>query len=161
MFWRVLAGNGGLHAIARQNMPIAAIVRPCPPKHTNNRRFHVLVMATFIIFSIVPCCWPFLSTFLPPLPFLDLSSHNPAILAVIFLVFCKLLVSLSQIFSVVSSISFHPAHFISLLPILPTMQTLVPNSHTLRHAHGYMLPASAHSHTIFRASFFCGCTMRL
>ena len=41
--WRVLAGNGGLHAIARQNMPIAAIVRPCPPKHTNNRRFHVLV----------------------------------------------------------------------------------------------------------------------
>ena len=41
--WRILAGNGGLHAIARQNMPIAAIVRPCPPKHTNNRRFHVLV----------------------------------------------------------------------------------------------------------------------
>ena len=41
--WRVLAGNGRLHAIARQNMPIAAIVRHCPPKHTNNRRFHVLV----------------------------------------------------------------------------------------------------------------------
>ena len=41
--WHVLAGNGRLHAIARQNMPIAAIVRPCPPKHTNNRRFHVLV----------------------------------------------------------------------------------------------------------------------
>ena len=45
--WRVLAGNGGLHAIARQNMPIAAIVRPCPPKHTNNRRFHVLVKASW------------------------------------------------------------------------------------------------------------------
>ena len=44
--WRVLAGNGGLHAIARQNMPIATIVRPCPPKHTNNRRFHVLVFLT-------------------------------------------------------------------------------------------------------------------
>ena len=44
--WRVLAGNGGLHAIARQNMPIAAVVRPCPPKHTNNRRFHVLVTVT-------------------------------------------------------------------------------------------------------------------
>ena len=34
----------------------------------------------FIIFSIAPCCWLFLSTFLPPLPFLDLSSHNLPIL---------------------------------------------------------------------------------
>ena len=30
-------------------------------------------------FSIGPCCWPFLSTYLPPLAFLDISSHNPPI----------------------------------------------------------------------------------
>ena len=50
--WRVLSGNGGLHAIARQNMHIAAIVRPCPPTHTNNRRFHVLVsVMSLLVFS--------------------------------------------------------------------------------------------------------------
>ena len=42
--------------------------------------------ATFVILTIAPCCWPFLSTFLPPLPFLDLYAHNPPILAVAFLV---------------------------------------------------------------------------
>ena len=31
-------------------------------------------MATYCIVSIAPCCWPFLSTFPPPLPILDLSS---------------------------------------------------------------------------------------
>ena len=53
-------------------------------------------------FSIAPCYWPFLSTFLPPLSFLDLSSHNSSILAVAFLVLCSLRVPLSQHFSVVS-----------------------------------------------------------
>ena len=41
-----------------------------------------------------PCCWPFLSTFLPSLPFLELSSHNPPISAVFFLVLCNCLASL-------------------------------------------------------------------
>ena len=40
---------------------------------------------TFV--SIGHCCWPFLSTFLPPLPFSDLSSRSPPILDVVFLVF--------------------------------------------------------------------------
>ena len=51
------------------------------------------------------CC---MATFLLPLPFLDLSSHNPPIFAVAFLVFSHLLVSLSQIFSVISRLSFLP-----------------------------------------------------
>ena len=59
--WRVLAGNGGLHAIARQNMPIAAIVRPCPPKHTNNRRFHVLV-AHIMNQGLINCCFKYMSS---------------------------------------------------------------------------------------------------
>ena len=63
------------------------------------------------------CCWPFLSTFLP-LPFSALSSHDPPILAVAFIVFCNLLVSLSQLFSVISRLSIIlpmcPAHFIRL-----------------------------------------------
>ena len=46
--------------------------------------------ATLVIFPIVPSCWPFLCTFLPPLPFLDLPSDNPSILAVDSLVFCNL-----------------------------------------------------------------------
>ena len=37
--------------------------------------------ATFFIFSIAPCCWPFLSTFPPPLLFLELSSYDPSIFA--------------------------------------------------------------------------------
>ena len=51
----------------------------------------------------------FLSTFLPPLPFSDLSSHNPPILAVrVFLVFCNLLAYLSRIVSVIFHLSFWP-----------------------------------------------------
>ena len=61
--------------------------------------------ATFDICSIARCRWPFLSNFLP-LPFLELSFHNPPISAAVFLVFCNLLASLSQIFSVISSLSF-------------------------------------------------------
>ena len=61
----------------------------------------------FVIFSIASCRWPFLSTDLPVLPFLNLSSGNPPILAVVFsLCLCTLLVSLSQIFSVISRLSF-------------------------------------------------------
>ena len=55
-------------------------------------------------FPLVPV--PFLSTFLPPLPFSGLSSHNPPILAVVFLVFCNHRASLSRIFSVISHLSF-------------------------------------------------------
>ena len=69
-----------------------------------------LCMAAFGIFSIAPCCWIFLSTFLPPLPFLDLSSGNPPILAVVLLVFYNLLVCLSQIFLVISCLIFVPFH---------------------------------------------------
>ena len=71
-------------------------------------QFSLCCMATFVIFSFVPCCWPSLSTFLPPLPFLDLSSHNPPILAVVFLVLCNIPVSLSQIFAAISYLSFWP-----------------------------------------------------
>ena len=74
--------------------------------------------AIWLLFSIAPCCWPFLSTFLPPLPFLDLSSHNPPILAVVFLVFYNLLVSLSRIFSVISYLVFRSDHASS--PFHPT-----------------------------------------
>ena len=41
--------------------------------------------ATFVIFSITPCCWPFLSNFLLPLPFLGLSSSIHPILIVVLL----------------------------------------------------------------------------
>ena len=56
-------------------------IDPCEAGHPSLR-----CTATFGIFSIVPCCRPFLSTFLPPLPFLCLSSDNHPILAVVFLV---------------------------------------------------------------------------
>ena len=62
--------------------------------------------ATLVMFPIAPCCWPYLSTFLPPLPFFDTPSDNPPILPVVFLVFSNLLVSLSQIFSVICRLSF-------------------------------------------------------
>ena len=71
-------------------------------------------------FSIGPRCWPFLSNFLSPLLFSDLSSYNAPILAVVFLIFCNLLCSLSQSQIIVSS-PFHPA-------ILSTIQALVPTS---------------------------------
>ena len=51
--------------------------------------------ATFVIYFH----WPFLSTFLPHLPFSDLSSHSPHI----FLVFWNLLTSLSHLFGNLSS----------------------------------------------------------
>ena len=79
--------------------------------------------STAIFAFIGPCCWPFLSIFLHPLPFSDLSSHSPPISAVVFLVFWSLLASLSRLFSVVYHLSFIrttcPAHFILLLTILP------------------------------------------
>ena len=68
--------------------------------------------ATFVIFFPFLLVFGRFSTFLLPLPFLDLSSHNSAILGVVFLVSCNLLVILSHIFSVVShcvSSPFHPA----------------------------------------------------
>ena len=76
---------------------------------------HFAVRLFLLFSSIAPGCWPFLSMFLPPLPFLCLSSHNPPILAVVFFIFCNLLVSLSQFFSVMC-----PAHFIRILTVLPT-----------------------------------------
>ena len=63
--------------------------------------------ATFV--NLVPvACWPFLSIFLPRLPFSDLSSYSPPILAVVILVFWNLLASLSRLFSVVYHLSFGP-----------------------------------------------------
>ena len=75
-------------------------------------------------------CWPLLSTFLPPPPFSDLSSHNPPILAVVFLVVCNLLFLLSDLFGDLSSfiLTTCPANFIRFLTILPTTQALVPTS---------------------------------
>ena len=55
--------------------------------------------------SIGLCCWPFLSTFLPPLPFSHHSSRSPPIFAEVFLVFCNLLASLSRIFSLIYHLS--------------------------------------------------------
>ena len=46
---------------------------------------HFTARLILLYFSIAPCCWPFLSTFLPPLPFSDLSSQNPPNVAVVFL----------------------------------------------------------------------------
>ena len=77
-------------------------------------------MVTVVLFSIGPRCWPFLSNFLSPLPFSDLSSHNAPIQAMVFLIFCNLLGSLSQSLIIVSS-PFHPA-------ILSTIEALVPTS---------------------------------
>ena len=79
------------------------------------RPVFTLLYVCFCIFFIAPCCWPFLFIFFLSQPFLGLSSDNPSNLAVVFLVFCKLRVSLSQIFSVISRLSdhvsspFHPA----------------------------------------------------
>ena len=58
----------------------------------------VLLLSLFFpLLPVVGLCSPFL---LHPLPFSDLSSHNPPILPVVFLVFCNLIVYLSQIFLV-------------------------------------------------------------
>ena len=67
------------------------------------------------MFPIAPSCWPFLSTFLLPLPFLGLSSDNPPVLAVVFLVFCNLLVSLS--------VYSHLSPFILNLTLCPALFT--------------------------------------
>ena len=69
---------------------------------------HSLQSIWLLLLSMNPYCWPVLSTFLRPLPFLGLSSCNHPILAVVFLVFCNPLACLSQIFSVISHLSFWP-----------------------------------------------------
>ena len=52
------------------------------------------------LFPVVPsCCCSFLSIVLPPLPLSDCYSHNPPILAVVFLVLGNLLASSSRITS--------------------------------------------------------------
>ena len=93
---------------------------------------HSSLCCTATLFFIDPCCWPFLSNFLFLLPFLGLSSGNPLILAMVFLGFCNLLLSLSQLFSVISHLSFWPcvqpiSHFIRLLTILSTYANLNSN----------------------------------
>ena len=63
----------------------------------------------FDCFLILFHCSPLLTFYLhfsASSAFLDLSSHNPPILAVVFLVFWNLLVSLSVIFSVIYRLSF-------------------------------------------------------
>ena len=64
--------------------------------------------ATFGILSIALRCWPFLYTFLPSLPFLDLSSHNPPILSIYYFSFSATFLFLCLIFSVISRLSFLP-----------------------------------------------------
>ena len=63
-------------------------------------------MATVVIFLNCSLLLSFSLHFLTPLSFLGLSSHNALILAVVFFVFCNLLVSLFQIFSVITRLSF-------------------------------------------------------
>ena len=46
---------------------------------------HFAVRLFMLYFPTAPCCWPFLSICLPPLPFSDLSSQNPPNVAVVFL----------------------------------------------------------------------------
>ena len=60
----------------------------------------------------------------------QISLHSPSILAVVFLVFWKLLASLSRLFSSLSSFirTMCPVHFIRILTILPTIQALLPTS---------------------------------
>ena len=74
-------------------------------------RHSTIWLLSLFCFHCSPYCSSFLYTFLPPLPFSDLSSYNPPILPVVYIVFRNLLVSLSQIFSVISSLSF-------VLPVL-------------------------------------------
>ena len=64
--------------------------------------------ATFVILSIALRCWPFLYTFLPSLPFLDISSHNPPILSIYYFSFSATFLFLCLIFSVISRLSFLP-----------------------------------------------------
>ena len=83
----------------------------------------------FCMFFIATCFWHFLSTFLPPLPFLDVFSHNPLILPEVFLVFCNLLFLYLRSFR--WSLVFHSDHVSSPFHpslILPTIQALVPTS---------------------------------
>ena len=49
--------------------------------------------------------WPFLSTFLPPLPFLDLSSRSPPILAVVF--FCVVSITSTKMSNPMPPIPYH------------------------------------------------------
>ena len=67
--------------------------------------------ATFVICFNWSLLLAFSLHFLPPLPFSDLSSHNPPILAVVFPVFWNLLTFLSRLFSVVYHLSFGPLLF--------------------------------------------------
>ena len=68
----------------------------------------VCCTTVFLIFPSLPVAGLFPSTFLCLLPFLGLSSDNPPILAVVLLIFCNIVVSLSQIFLVTSRLSFLP-----------------------------------------------------
>ena len=80
--------------------------------------------------SIDPCCWPFLSTFLPPLPFSDLSSHNTHLSCGLPRFLQPSFFFVSDIFGGLSSFipTMFPTHIVRLLTMLPTMQTLVPTS---------------------------------
>ena len=87
-------------------------------------------MATFIT-SLPPVVDLFSSPFLLPLPFSYLSSQNPTILVLVFLVFMQpASFFVSDIFGNLSSfiLTMCPVHSIRLLTILPNMQALVPTS---------------------------------
>ena len=87
--------------------------------------YHIAVLLLLLLSSIFLCCCPFLSTFLLPLLLIGLSSDGPLILAVVFLVVCNVLASLSQLSSAIVSsfiLTMCPAHFIRLFTVLPTIQ---------------------------------------
>ena len=62
---------------------LSLVLPTCQFKEMSSSRFPFVEVRSvvtplygyFCFFSIAPCCWPFLSTFLPPRPLLDLSSH--------------------------------------------------------------------------------------
>ena len=100
----------------------------CCPHSCYSSHFHFLglrlvlcQLAVWLFFS--NCC---LLSFSLHLPFSGLSSGNPPVSAVVFLIFCNLFLLYfrqSLVFR-----SDNPANFISLLTILPTMQASVLTS---------------------------------
>ena len=75
-----------------------------------------------------PCCC-FLSTFLPPLTFSFLSSHNPPVLAVVFLFLQHSCFFVSDLFGNLSSFILTMCQTLTrFLTILPTVQASDPTS---------------------------------
>ena len=102
---------------------------PCFP-FAGQFSFLCTATATFVIFSIASCCWTFLSTFIPPLPFSDLSSHNRLSWGLPRLLHPTCFFDSDRFGYHLSFIlTMCPADFIRLLTILPTMQALKMKGH--------------------------------